>query len=132
MLISDALAQGAGASPAGGGLGAILPLLAFFVVFYFLLIRPQQKKMKAHQAMLAAVRRGDRVVTGGGIIGTIAKIENDDELTIEIAPDTKVQVRRSMIAEVISKTQPANDDAPKGDASVKKDGLKSLFSGKKD
>lgn len=132
MLISDALAQGADAA-AGGGFGAILPLVLIFVVFYFLLIRPQQKKMKAHQAMLGAVRRGDKVVTGGGIIGTVAKVGEDDDITIEIAPEIKVHVRRSLIAEVVSKTQPADSNTtPANDDGAKKGGLMSLLSGKKD
>lgn len=132
MFISDAFAQGAGGS-AGGGIGAILPLLAIFVIFYFLLIRPQQKRMKEHQNMLSSVRRGDRVVTGGGIIGTVTKAD-DDTLTVEIAPDIKVEVRRSLIAEVLSKNEPANDGGPGGSVPAsgeKKSMLKSLLSGKK-
>ena len=84
MFISPAYAQDAG----GGGLGgieALLPLVLIFVVFYFLLIRPQQKKMKQHKEMLGAIRRGDKVVTGGGIIGAVTKVANDGELTVEIA-----------------------------------------------
>ena len=131
MFITDALAQGA--IPSTGGLGALLPLILIFVIFYFLLIRPQQKKMKQHREMLAAARRGDRVVTGGGIIGTITKVVNESEVVVEIAPEVKVHVQRHLIAEILSKTEPANDDAPKGDGGEKKGGgLKALLGGKKD
>jgi preprotein translocase subunit YajC len=111
MFVSTAYAQGAGGA-GGGGLEALLPLILIFVVFYFLLIRPQQKKMKQHREMLAAVRRGDKVVTGGGIIGTIAKVDNDFEVTVEIAKDVKVKVRRDLISAVLSKTEPAGVQTP--------------------
>ncbi len=106
-----AAAPGGGAGGGGDLLLSFLPLILIFVVFYFLLIRPQQKRLKEHRDMLAAIRRGDRVVTGGGIIGTVHKVE-DDELTLDIAEGTRVKVVRSMIANVISKPKPvANDSA---------------------
>ena len=75
-----------------------MPLVLIFVVFYFLLIRPQQKKMKAHREMIAAVKRGDKVLTAGGIIGTVVKVEDsDDVLLVEIAKDIRVRVARSDI-----------------------------------
>ena len=132
MLITNAFAQGADAS-ATGGLGALLPLVLIFVVFYFLLIRPQQKKMKQHRETLASIRRGDKIVTGGGILGTVTKVVSEKELEIEIAPDIKVRVYTQMVSEVLSKTEPANDDAPKtGGDGEKKGGLKALLGGKKD
>lgn len=106
MFVSTAFAQGAG----GGGTGgweALLPLVLIFVVFYFLLIRPQQKKMRVHREMLAAIRRGDRVITGGGIIGTITKVVDDNELVVEIADGVRVRVQRSTIAAVVSRSEPA-------------------------
>ncbi|MBT3237811.1 MAG: preprotein translocase subunit YajC [Rhodospirillaceae bacterium] len=109
MFVSTAYAQSAGAAQ-GGGLEAMFPLVLIFVVFYFLLIRPQQKKAKEHKGMLESIRRGDRVVTGGGIIGTVSKVIDDAELTVEIAPDIKVRVQRSLVAVVLSKTEPVNDD----------------------
>ncbi|MCW9045530.1 MAG: preprotein translocase subunit YajC, partial [Alphaproteobacteria bacterium] len=116
MFISPAFAQAAGGGGAVGGLTGLLPLVLIFVVFYFLLIRPQQKKMKEHKAMLSAVRRGDKVVTAGGIIGSVTKVnDNNDELTVEIAEGVKVKVRRSMIAENLAKTEPAAA-APAGDS----------------
>jgi preprotein translocase subunit YajC len=106
MFISPAWAQGAGG---GGldGLGGLLPLVLIFVVFYFLLIRPQQKKAKQHREVLANLRRGDRIVTNGGLIGTITRVPNDGELIVEIADGVKVRVMRGMIAESLSKTDPA-------------------------
>ncbi len=105
MFISPAYAQSAGTSP-GGGLEALLPLVLIFVVFYFLLIRPQQKKMKQHKATLAAIRRGDTVVTGGGIIGKVSRVTDDGpEVQVEIAPDVKVKVQRELISAVISKSE---------------------------
>ncbi|MCB9946761.1 MAG: preprotein translocase subunit YajC [Rhodospirillaceae bacterium] len=83
-----------------------LPLILIFVVFYFLLIRPQQKRMKEHRNMLQALRRGDRVVTGGGIIGTVAKVA-DDELTIEIADNVRVKIVRGTVSNVLARTEPA-------------------------
>jgi preprotein translocase subunit YajC len=83
MLISPAYAQ-AGGAPGGFDLISLMPLLLIFVVFYFLLIRPQQKKMKQHRDMVATLKRGDRVLTAGGIIGSVVKVE-DAELLVEIA-----------------------------------------------
>ncbi|MGQ0674720.1 MAG: preprotein translocase subunit YajC [Rhodospirillales bacterium] len=106
MWISPAYAQAAGGAGVGFDLMSLAPLLLIFVVFYFLLIRPQQTKMKAHRAMLAAVRRNDRVLTGGGIIGTVTKVVSDGELIVEIAEGVRVRVARGTIAEVLSKTEP--------------------------
>jgi preprotein translocase subunit YajC len=102
MWISPAYAQAAGAE-GGNMLFSFLPLILIFVVFYFLLIRPQQKKVKDHKAMLAAIQRGDRVVTGGGIIGTVTRVNSESEMTIEIAPDTKVRIVRDTVAQVLEK-----------------------------
>ena len=110
MLISPAFAQGAGGAGGADMLTSFLPLILNFVVFYFLLIRPQQKKQKEHKAMLAAVRRGDKIVTAGGLIGTVAKVIGDDELSVEIAEGVKVKVARGMVSTVLSKTEPAKGD----------------------
>lgn len=106
MFISPAFAQGVGGGD--GGIASLLPLVLIFAVFYFLLIRPQQKRAKEHREMLSAVRRGDKVVTGGGIMGTVTKVVNDDELAVEIAEGIKIRVQRSLLASVQSKTQPAD------------------------
>jgi preprotein translocase subunit YajC len=89
------------------GIEQFVPLILIFGIMYFLLIRPQQKKLKNHQAMVAALRRGDQVVTQGGIIGKVVKVKDDGELEIEIADGVKVRVIQSTIANVINKTEPA-------------------------
>ncbi|MDX2224151.1 MAG: preprotein translocase subunit YajC [Rhodospirillaceae bacterium] len=106
MWISPAYAQAAGGD-AGGAFTAFVPLILIFVIFYFLLIRPQQKKMKEHKAMLGAIRRGDKVVTNGGIIGLVTKVVDDRELQVEIAENVRVRVLRDMVASVMGKTEPA-------------------------
>src|SRR6202023_2914120 len=83
-----------------------LPLILIFVVFYFLLIRPQQRKAKDHKTMLDALRRGDRVVTGGGIIGTVARVDNPEEVTVDIADGVRVRVGRRTITTVLAKPDP--------------------------
>jgi preprotein translocase subunit YajC len=126
MFISTAYAQAAGGAPGllDGGLVSLLPLVLIFVVFYFLLIRPQQKKVKEHRAMVQALRRGDRVVTSGGVIGQVTKVLSDTELQVEIAEGVRVRVLRTAVNEVLSKTAPAdtraNDDDEK--AAEKKSG----------
>jgi len=119
MLISPAFAQAAGQS-ATSSFVQFVPLLLIFVVFYFLLIRPQQKKMKEHKAMLDAVRRGDRIVTNGGIVGLVTKAPEGRELTVEIADNVRVQVMRDMIASVISKTEPVAAEKADSKAEDKK------------
>ena len=103
MFITPAYAQSAAGS--GEFLIQILPFLLIFVIMYFLIIRPQQRRLKDHREMVAALRRGDTVVTGGGLIGKVTKAD-DDELQVEIAPGMKVKVIRSTITEVRSKNQP--------------------------
>jgi preprotein translocase subunit YajC len=115
MLISSAHAQGLGDMFSGAsGVAQFLPLVLIFGVFYFLLIRPQQQKQKELRNMISAVRRGDRVVTGGGIIGIVAKVAANDEVLIDIAENTRIRVLRSSISTVMAKPAPAgkadNDD----------------------
>ncbi|HEX2479276.1 MAG TPA: preprotein translocase subunit YajC [Geminicoccaceae bacterium] len=131
MLISPAYAQ-AGGAPGGFDLISLMPLLLIFVVFYFLLIRPQQKKMKQHRDMVAALKRGDRVLTAGGIIGSVVKVE-DAELLVEIAKDIRVRVARSTISDVLSKPQPGGEAAKPaaGTAAGARSGLMSQLFGKK-
>lgn len=107
MFISEAYAQGVGGE---GGLMGLLPFVLIFVVFYFLLIRPQQKRAKEHKAMVGALKRGDKVVTSGGIVGKVSKVVDEEYVEVEIASDVKVKVVRSTIGQVMDKTQPANDD----------------------
>ena len=109
LLISAATA---GAATADGGLSpwiGILPWLAIFVIFYLLLIRPQQRRMKEHQATIAAVKKGDEVVTAGGIRGKVVKV-SDDEVEVEIAQGVKVRIVKSTLSHVLGKSaKPAND-----------------------
>ncbi|MBZ8118633.1 preprotein translocase subunit YajC [Roseovarius sp. LXJ103] len=91
----------------GGALTQFIPLILIFAIMYLLLIRPQQKKLKAHQAMVQALRRGDQVVTQGGVIGKVSKVKEDDEIELEIATGVKVRVIKTTIAQVLSKTEPA-------------------------
>lgn len=144
MFTSPAFAQ-AGGDVAGAGAGILqfLPLILIFVVFYFLLIRPQQKKLKQHRDMLASIRRGDRIVTGGGIIGTVNKVIDDNEVLVEIAEGVRVRVHKPLISTVLAKTEaaaaaptaatngePANDtpavEPPKGS------GMRRFLGGKKE
>ena len=106
MLISTAYAQGTGLLDQSA-LIQFLPLVLIFIVFYFLLIRPQQKKAKDQRAMLDALRRGDRVVTGGGILGTVSKVVSPEEVEVDIAPGVRVKVLRSTITSVLTKPDPA-------------------------
>lgn len=106
MFATPAFAQAA-APGAGGAIAQFLPLILIFVIMYFLLIRPQQKKLKQHKAMVEALRRGDQVVTAGGIVGKVVAVGADGMLEVEIAPNVKVKVMRSTITQVMSKTEPA-------------------------
>jgi preprotein translocase subunit YajC len=106
MWISTAYAQGTGIFDQNA-LVQFLPLILIFVVFYFLLIRPQQRKAKDQKTMLEALRRGDRVVTGGGIIGTVARVDNPEEVVVDIAENVRVRVVRSTITTVLAKPDPA-------------------------
>lgn len=96
----------------GGAFAQFIPLILIFAIMYFLLIRPQQRKLKAHRSMVENLRRGDQVVTQGGLIGKVSKVKDDDEIEVELAANIKVRVVKSTIAQVVSKTEPAVD-APK-------------------
>ena len=94
----------------GDPLGMLVPMAAIFLIFYFLLIRPQQKRAKQHKAMIAAVGRGDKIITNGGLTGTIVRaVEDSETVEVEIAKDVKVNVVRAMIADVRGKTEPQAD-----------------------
>jgi preprotein translocase subunit YajC len=105
MFISAANAAAAGGST--GGLMGILPFVLIFVVFYFLMIRPQQKKMKQHKEMTEGLRRGDNVITQGGIYGKVSKIIDDSTVEVEVASGVKIKVVRSSVNAVVGKTDPA-------------------------
>jgi len=113
MFISPAFAQTAGAAGLGGFEGQIAqfgPLVLIFAVFYFLMIRPQQKRAKEHRELVTNLRRGDKVITQAGIYGTVTKVINEQEVQLEIAEGVRVRLVRSTIQGVVSKTEPVKDE----------------------
>ncbi len=106
MFVTPAYAQAAGAG-AASAFTSFVPLILIFGIMYFLLIRPQQKKLKEHKAMVEALRRGDQVLSQGGILGKVVKVADDGILEVEIADGVKVKMPRSAITQVMSKTEPA-------------------------
>ena len=118
MFISPAHAQsslgslfGGGAGGDGGMLMSLLPFVLIFVIMYFLILRPQQKRVKSHQEMVKNVRRGDTVVTNGGLIGKVTKVIDDDQIEIEVAEDVRIRQMRQMVSDVRAKGEPVKDDA---------------------
>jgi preprotein translocase subunit YajC len=109
MFISPAFAQGIG----GGSdfIVQLVPILLMFVIFYFLLLRPQQQRAKAHRDVVANIRRGDTVVTSGGIIGKVTKVRDDNEIEVEIAENTRVRVIKATVSEVRTKGEPVKESA---------------------
>ena len=105
MFVTPAYAQAAGGAGAGAAFAQFIPLILIFAIMYFLMIRPQQKRLKAHRAMVEAVKKGDQVVTQGGILGKVVSVR-DDELEVEIATGVRVRVIRSTLAQVVAKTEP--------------------------
>ena len=106
MFATPAFAQAAGGG-AASALTSFLPLILIFAIMYFLMIRPQQKKMKDHRAMVEALRRGDQVVTQGGIVGKVSKVQEDGMVEVEIAEGVKVKVVKHTITQVLNKTEAA-------------------------
>jgi preprotein translocase subunit YajC len=142
MFISQAWAQ-AGGGGGGDFLVQLFPLILIFVVFYFLLIRPQQAKVRAQREMLAGVKRGDRVVTGGGIIGLVTKVISDNEVQVELAEGVRVRIIKQTITDIVTRGESvrgAKDSSeedekpmlpPPAPAAERKSLLGSLFGGKK-
>ncbi|HUX78702.1 MAG TPA: preprotein translocase subunit YajC [Alphaproteobacteria bacterium] len=120
MFIENAHAQAAGGGFGGFDFMSLLPLVLIFGVFYLFLIRPQQKKAQQQKDLLSSLRRGDRIITNGGIIGIITKVINDQELQVEIADGVRVRVARAMVSNLLSKTEPASEIADETDASESK------------
>ena len=106
MFASPAYAQAAGGSLTSS-LGGFVPIILIFGIMYFLMIRPQQKKMKDHRNMVEALRKGDQIVTQGGIIGKVTKVKEDNEVEVEIAKEVKVRILKSTITQVMNKTEPS-------------------------
>lgn len=114
MLISPAYAQAAGGEPSF--LVSLLPLILIFVVFWFLLIRPQQRRMREHREMVQATKKGDKIVTSGGIYGTVARVVDDNALEVEIAPNVKVKLARGTVSENVTRSEQAQAAKPANDA----------------
>lgn len=115
MFITSAFAQGApGLGGDGGMLMSLLPFVLIFVIMYFLILRPQQKRVKAHQEMVKNVRRGDTVVTSGGLVGKITKVVDDEQIEVEIADGVRIRQMRGMISDVRAKGEPVKDEAAAG------------------
>ena len=115
MFISPAFAQGGSLFGFGGGsdnmLVSLLPFVLIFVIMYFLILRPQQKKVKDHAELVKNIRRGDTVVTSGGLVGKITKVVDDDQIEVEIADGVRVRQLRQMISDVRAKGEPVKDEA---------------------
>lgn len=111
MFITPAYAQSAGAGPGGDIFGMLFLILPMIAIMYFLIWRPQQKRMKDHQAMVKGVRRGDNIVTAGGIIAKVTKVVDDNELLVETGEGTKLRLLRTSISDVRSKGEPAKSDS---------------------
>jgi preprotein translocase subunit YajC len=110
MFISPAFAQGSPIDALGLG-SPIWMMVLILVIMYFLVLRPQQKRVKQHQEMIKNIRRGDTVVTSGGVIGKVTKVIDDDQIEVEIANDVRVRQMRGMVSDVRAKGEPAKEDA---------------------
>jgi preprotein translocase subunit YajC len=117
MFVTPAFAQGSlfgGAGGEGGMVMSLLPFVLIFVIMYFLILRPQQKRVKSHQEMVKNVRRGDTVITNGGLIGKVTKVIDDDQIEIEIADEVRIRQLRTMLTDVRAKGEPVKDEAAAG------------------
>ena len=111
MLITPAFAQAAAGGDANSMLMSLLPFALIFVIMYFLILRPQQKRVKQHAEMVKNVRRGDTVVTSGGLVGKVTKVIDDDQVEVEVATDVRVRQMRSMLADVRAKGEPVKEES---------------------
>jgi preprotein translocase subunit YajC len=109
MFITPAFAQGG--APSSDMLVSLLPFVLIFVIMYFLILRPQQKKVKQHQELVKGVRRGDTVITSGGLVGKVTKVIDDDKIEIEIADGVRAVQMRAMVSDVRAKGEPVKDEA---------------------
>ena len=111
MFMTPAYAQAAAGGDTGSMLMSLLPFALIFVIMYFLILRPQQKRVKDHASLVKNLRRGDTVVTSGGLVGKVTKVVDDDQVEVEIADGIRVRQMRQMISAVRAKGEPAKDDA---------------------
>ena len=109
MLITPAYAQPSGIF-GGDAFNFLVPMALVFLIFYFLMLRPQQKRVKQHQEMIKNLRRGDTVITTGGLVGKVTKVVDDDQIEVEIADDVRVRQLRSMVADVRAKGEPVKEE----------------------
>ena len=112
-------------------IGAFLPLILIFGVFYMLLIRPQQKKLKQHREMLNNLRRGDKIITSGGIIGTVIKVADNKELQVQVSENVEIKIAPGMVADLYTSSETEKKQAVKDNKSESKGGLLSGLLGKK-
>ena len=110
MFTTPAYAQATGGADPGSLLTSFLPSILIFVIMYFLILRPQQKRAKQHSEMVKNVRRGDTVVTSGGLVGKVTKVIDDDQIEVEVAEDVRVRQMRSMVADVRAKGEPVKEE----------------------
>src|SRR3954465_883101 len=109
MLVTPAFAQGSPGLFGTEGLGMLLPFVLIFVIMYFLILRPQQKRQKEHTELVKNLRRGDTVITSGGLVGKVTKVVDDDQIEVEIADGVRVRQMRSMVSGVRAKGEPVKD-----------------------
>ena len=114
MLISPAFAQTGAAGSGSELIVSLLPFILIFVIMYFLVLRPQQRRVKQHQEMVRNVRRGDTIVTSGGLVGKVTKVIDDDHIEVEVADGVRVRQMRAMVSDVRAKGEPARDEATAG------------------
>jgi preprotein translocase subunit YajC len=127
MLITPAFAQAASATDTNNLLMSLLPFALIFIIMYFLIIRPQQKKAKEHNELVKNIRRGDTVITSSGLVGKVTKVVDDDQIEFEIADGVRVRQMRQMISIVRAKGEPAKGEPTKGESAkgaAKGDGSK--------
>ena len=111
MLITPAYAQAAAGGDANSMLMSLLPFALIFVIMYFLILRPQQKKVRDHAELVKNIRRGDTVVTSGGLVGKVTKVVDDDQIEVEIAENVRVRQVRAMVSDVRAKGEPVKEEA---------------------
>ena len=110
-MITPAFAQGLGGGGTNDVLMSLVPFVLIFIIMWFLIIRPQQKRVKSHQEMIKNVRRGDTVITNGGLVGKVTKVIDDDQIEVELASEVRVRQVRSMIADVRAKGEPVKEES---------------------